>query len=77
MRTRITTYADLSPSSVTAVISLKNISQPQTYELPIQASISSALGVVQQVMPATVTLEIDSLVNKTVPVSCTFRGDLP
>ena len=77
VRTRITTYADLSPSSVTAVISLKNISQPQTYELPIQASISSALGVVQQVMPATVTLEIDSLVNKTVPVSCTFRGDLP
>ena len=47
VRTRITNYADLSENSVTATVSLKNISQPQEYELPIQASISSALGVVQ------------------------------
>lgn len=77
VRTRITNYADLSENSVTATVSLKNISQPQEYELPIQASISSALGVVQQVTPATIKVEIDSLVSKTVPVSCVFQGELP
>jgi len=77
VRTRVMNYSDVSANNVTATINLKNISQPREYALPIQASITSALGVVDQVYPATITVEIDSLVYKTVPVSCIVTGELP
>jgi len=77
VRTSVMNYSDVSANSVTATINLKNISQPREYALPIQASITSALGVVEQVYPATITVEIDSLVYKTIPVSCSVTGELP
>lgn len=77
VRTRITNYAVLGSNAVTATISLKNISRAQEYRLPIHATVTSALGVVQQVYPANITVEIDSLVTKTIPVSCIFTGEIP
>lgn len=77
VRTRITNYNDLSGNSVNATVSLKNINRAQEYKLPVLASVTSALGVVEQVYPSNVTIEIDSLVNKTIPVTCTFIGELP
>lgn len=72
--TQITNYANLSATSVSAVISLKNISTAGEYDLPIQASVTSAIGVVQSVTPSTVHVEIDSLVAKTVPVITNVEG---
>jgi YbbR domain-containing protein len=77
VRTQITNYAYVTPSTIVASISLRNISEAREYDLPIQATVTSALGVVQSISPATVSVEIDTLVTKTVPISTTFSGELP
>ncbi len=77
VRTQITNYAYVSANSITATISLRNISEAREYELPIQAVVNSSLGVVQSVSPSTVKVEIDTLVTKTVPITTTFAGTLP
>lgn len=77
VRAQITNYESLTPRTVNATISLRNISEPREYELPITATVSSALGTVQQVTPSAVTVEIDSLVTQTVPVTTSFSGELP
>ena len=77
VRTQITNYAYVTPSSIIASVSLRNISEAREYNLPIQASVSSGLGVVQSITPATVLVEIDALVTKTVPITTTFTGELP
>lgn len=79
VRTQLTNYADLNSSAVNAVVSLKNISMPGEYQLPIRATVSSftSSGTVQSVSPAAVPVVIDKLVTKTVPVSCETEGQLP
>ncbi len=77
VRTQITNYAYVTPSSIIASISLRNISEARVYELPIQATVTSSLGVVQSITPATVTVEIDTLVTKTIPITTSFTGQLP
>lgn len=77
VRTQITNYAYVTPSTIVATISLRNISEARVYDLPIQATVSSSLGVVQSITPATIQVEIDKLVTKTIPVITTFSGDIP
>ncbi|MEG1523485.1 MAG: hypothetical protein RRZ24_07235 [Clostridia bacterium] len=77
VRAQITNYAYLSNKSISASISLKNISEPREYELPVTAAVSSSLGVVQQVTPSMVKVEIDSLRTKTIPVTTSFTGEMP
>ncbi|MBR5804574.1 MAG: hypothetical protein IKY03_00390 [Clostridia bacterium] len=76
VRTQIKNYSSLSSNAVVASINLRNISEAAEYDLPVTANISSALGIIQQVTPSTVRVEIDSLVSKTVPVSCEFTGQV-
>lgn len=77
VRSQITNYAYLSASSINAVVSLKNISEARTYTLPVTATVSSALGVVQSISPSVLEVEIDTLVNKTIPVTTSYIGELP
>jgi YbbR domain-containing protein len=77
VRTQITNYAYVTPSSIVASISLRNISEAREYDLPIQAIVTSSLGVVQSIAPASVTVEVDTLVTKTIPITTTFSGELP
>lgn len=77
LRAQITNYAYINASSINATISLRNISEAREYVIPIEASVTSALGVVQSVTPATVTVQIDKLVTKTIPVATSFVGALP
>ena len=77
VRTQITNYAYVTPGSIVASISLRNISEARVYDLPIQAVVTSSLGVVQSITPATVSVEIDTLVTKTIPITTTFSGELP
>ena len=77
VRTQITNYAYVTPSSIVASVSLRNISEAREYDLPILATVTSALGVVQSITPATVHVEIDALVTKTIPITTTFSGELP
>ncbi|MBA4348294.1 MAG: hypothetical protein C0413_05550 [Clostridiales bacterium] len=76
VRTQITNYAYVTSNSIVASISLRNISEAREYDLPIQATVTSSLGVVQSITPATVKVEIDKLVTKTIPITTTFNGDL-
>ena len=77
VRAQITNYADVTASSITASVSLRNISQAREYDLPIQAVVNSSLGVVQSVSPSTVHVEIDTLVTKTIPITTSYKGALP
>lgn len=77
VRTQITNYAYVNAGSISATISLRNISEAREYEIPIQANVSSALGVVQTVSPSSVKVQIDTLVTKTIPVTTSFTGELP
>ncbi len=77
VRTQITNYAYVNSTSIIASISLRNISEAREYDLPIQATVTSSLGVVQSITPATVHVEIDTLVTKTIPITTTFSGELP
>ena len=77
VRAQITNYAYINASSINATVSLRNISEAREYELPIQATVSGGLGTVQYVSPATVKVEIDTLVTKTIPITTSFSGQLP
>ena len=77
VRAQINNYAYLNNRTINATVSLRNISEARTYELPVAATVSSGLGVVQTVTPSTVTVEIDNLRKKTVPVATLFVGELP
>jgi len=77
VRAQITNYAYINANSINATVSLRNISEAREYELPIQATVSGGLGTVQSVSPATVKLEIDTLVTKTIPITTSFTGELP
>lgn len=77
VRAQITNYAYVTPSSIIASISLRNISEAREYDLPIQATVTSSLGIVQSITPATVHVEIDTLVTKTIPITTSFAGTLP
>ncbi len=75
--TQITDYADLSAQDITATISLKNVNTPGIKQIPITATVSTRWGTVESVSPDTVTLEIDSLATKYVPVEVRYTGTLP
>ena len=77
VRTQIVNYAALGTGQVNATISLRNISEARVYELPVTASVMSGYGVVEAVTPSVATVEIDTLVIKSIPVSTKYVGTLP
>lgn len=77
VRAQIMNYTYITPNVISATVNLRNISEARTYTLPVSASISSGLGVVQTVAPATLDVEIDTLVTKTVPVTTSYTGAVP
>ena len=77
VRAQITNLTYLSNKTVNAYISLRNISEAREYELPVNATVTSALGVVQSVTPATIKVEIDTSVTQTIPVTTSFIGTTP
>lgn len=76
VRTQVTNYAALTANQINATISLRNISEPRVYELPINPTVTSGYGVVQSVSPSVATVEIDTLVRKTVPVTPVITGEV-
>ena len=73
----ITNHADLDASRVNCRASLGTISAAGTYRLPLSATVQSNLGTVINVDPKTVTVEVDNLIVKTVPVKLELTGTLP
>lgn len=75
VKTELTQYADLSSDDVNATINLNAISKTGTVTLPIRAYTS--IGSADSVVPANITLEIDNLAIKEVPVEVQYEGTLP
>lgn len=73
----ITKHADLDSSRVNARAYLSTISAAGTYRLPLNVTVQSNLGTVANVDPRTVTVEVDNLIVKTVPVKLDLVGSLP
>ena len=73
----ITNHADLDASRINCRAYLGTISSAGTYRLPLSVTVQSNLGTVASVDPRTVTVEVDNLVVKTVPVKLELTGSLP
>ena len=73
----ITNHADLNASRVNCRASLSTITAAGTYRLMLSTTVQSNLGTVASVSPASVTVEVDNLISKTVPVRLNYTGTLP
>lgn len=75
VKTQLTQYADLNADDITATISLTGISEKGTYEITVGAK--SATGTVVSISPSKVTIEVDTLVTRRVPVEINLTGAMP
>ncbi len=77
--TPITNYADLSVDHISASVSLNNVKSAGIWELPVNATVSARLSDtrVESVNPEKITVEVDVLATKTVPVEAYYEGTLP
>lgn len=75
VRIRLTQYADLDADNITATINLNGINKKGTYELPI--IVDSNMGSVNSISPSKVSIEVDTLVSRNIPVDIELVGDLP
>ena len=73
----ITNHSDLDASRITCRASLSTISAAGTYRLPLNVTVQSNRGTVASGDPRTVTVEVDNLVVKNVPVKLELTGTLP
>lgn len=71
----LTNYADVDANDVTATVSLRNVTDPGVYSLPIDASCANA--VVKSKTPGYVDVEIDDLVTKRIPIEYKVVTNLP
>lgn len=73
----ITNHASLDSSRITCRASLATIMEAGTFRLPVSATVQGNLGSVSEVFPSMVTVEVDKLIKKTVPVRVVYEGTLP
>ena len=73
----ITNHSDLDASRINCRAFLSTISTAGTYRLPLSVTVQSNLGTVAEVTPRTVTVEVDNLIVKSVPVKLELVGTLP
>ena len=77
--TPITNYMQLNADQISAYISLNKVTAAGTWSLPVNASVSvrPTDTRVESVEPEKVTVEIDTLMTKTVPVEPYYEGTVP
>ena len=73
----ITNHALLDNTRIDCVGSLSRITRAGTYTLPLSVTVQSNLGTVIDASPDRVTVEVDKLTTKAVPVSLVLDGELP
>lgn len=67
-------YAALSNSNITATVSLRSITGEGAHTLDIRATTSN--GSVLRISPSTVTIQVDKLTTKRVPIQVEYDGEL-
>ncbi|MBQ9833495.1 MAG: hypothetical protein IJO48_07195, partial [Clostridia bacterium] len=75
--TELTKYSDLSSANITATVNMKGITEAGTYELPV--TVVSSAGTVRRtsITPSTVSIKVDDLITKSVPIAAQISGELP
>lgn len=73
----INNHAILDETRIECVGSLSRITRAGTYTLPLSVTVQSNLGTVIDTSPDRVTVEVDKLITKSVPVSLVLDGELP
>lgn len=74
VNTQLTSYADLSADDITATINLSNITSTGEHELTITAR--STTGTPLSVSPDHITVNVDDLVSRSIPVEVEVEGEL-
>ena len=67
-------HKNISTNNVKAFVDFSGISEPDTYTLPIQTSVSIAGASVNKMSPGTVTVVVEELAERRVPVECRLEG---
>lgn len=75
VETELTKFADFDANSITATVSLKSISTPGTYTLPIMVTAKD--GTILSTSRKNITVEIDRLQKRSIPVQVVQSGTLP
>ncbi len=77
--TPITNYMDLNADQISAYVSLNRITTPGIYELQVYANVSGRPvdTSVESSNPEKISVEIDTLMTKNVPVEPVYPGSLP
>lgn len=73
----ITNHSVLDNTRIDCIGSLSRITRAGTYTLPLSVTVQSNLGTVLNASPDRVTVEVDKLTTKAVPVSLVLDGELP
>ncbi|MDO4565288.1 MAG: CdaR family protein [Clostridia bacterium] len=76
INSNINNHSSLNANRVLCVASVATINEAGTYELMLDATVQNDLGTVDSVSPSTVTVEVDNLVSKNIPVRLTLAGDV-
>lgn len=72
--TDVVHYKDVDENTVTASINLSSVTGDGVTMLKVQASTS--IGTIESITPSTITLEIDKLAKKNIPIVCNTVGTL-
>ncbi|MDR0840219.1 MAG: hypothetical protein LBN26_02375 [Christensenellaceae bacterium] len=70
--TELAKYGSVDASTITATVSLRAISKPDTYKLKINAV--SQNGSVVEITPSEITIEVATMAARTVPVEVEYTG---
>ena len=73
--TDVTHYFYLSKNNVSARVDLRNVTAPGSITLPVIAE--TTVGDIEAVSPSTITIEIDMLDSKRIPIEFRYSGELP
>ncbi|MCI6980400.1 MAG: CdaR family protein [Eubacteriales bacterium] len=75
VNTQLTSYSDLSADDITASINLSNITEKGEHELVINTK--SATGTAVSTNPDRITIKVDDLVSRAVPIEVRLEGEIP
>ncbi len=75
--TEITKFTELNADRITCTASLATVTEAGTYPLYLDANVLSNLGSVSSITPETVTVTVDNLLTRSIPLRLNTTGELP
>ncbi|MDO4543118.1 MAG: CdaR family protein [Clostridia bacterium] len=76
VNSNINNHSSLTAARINCVASVATINEAGTYQLTLDATVQNDMGTVSQVSPSSITVEVDNLISKTVPVRLVLEGEV-